>query len=220
MKSLLIEACTERSVVAVADSNVIINQKLLPYGLQNSSHLLPAIEELLTNDNIEFIICGIGPGSYTGIRMGAIAAKTLSYALKIPLVGVCTLNCFVPQQNGKFATIIDAKIGGFYVLKGTKTDQFVTYESEPIVCLLADLKRHLNEITLLVTPNKQRIAPLLQQELPDRNFVWEECFPDTHQMAFLGLEMFRKGSFSTNGDLELLYLRKTQAEIEREKKGR
>jgi tRNA threonylcarbamoyladenosine biosynthesis protein TsaB len=222
MKSLLIETCTERGVIAISDAEKILYQKQLPYGLQNSSYLLPAIEEVLKNANvllthIELITIGIGPGSYTGIRMGAIAAKTLSYALKIPLVGVCTLNCFAPKDDGKFAAIIDAKIGGFYLLKGFKNDHTVKYEFKPTLCLLNDLEAHLSPVNTLVTPNKQRIAPILQNQFPHLNFEWEESDPDVNQLLLQGQQAFEKGHFSINGSLELMYLRKTQAEIEREK---
>jgi tRNA A37 threonylcarbamoyladenosine modification protein TsaB len=61
------------------------------------------------------IAVGIGPGSYTGIRVGAALAKTLAYGWNIPLLGFCSLKAFEPLP-----VLIDARMGGFYALLDNK----------------------------------------------------------------------------------------------------
>ena len=123
MLTLLIEASTERGMIAILDKENILFHEELPFGYNNSKYLLPTIEKALHVTNLSVkqlstIAVGIGPGSYTGIRIAAATAKALSYACKIPLVGICTLEGFVPNRDGSFATIIDAKISGTYLIKG------------------------------------------------------------------------------------------------------
>lgn len=57
---------------------------------------------------------GRGPGSYTGVRQGVIAMQALAFSLNLPLKGIGSLELF-RRQKGE-AVILDARIGGFYVL--------------------------------------------------------------------------------------------------------
>ena len=87
---LLIDTATERGIVSIFDQETQLFHADLPYGLNNSKHLLPKIQEGLLSLGLEpkdlhCIACGTGPGSYTGMRVGAMTAKTLSFALEIPL---------------------------------------------------------------------------------------------------------------------------------------
>lgn len=213
MKSLIIETSTERGLVAVANDTRILSSCDLPFGLQNSTFLLPTIQKILSELNLkasdlDLIITGIGPGSYTGIRVGAITAKTFSYSCKKPLVGICTLKGFVPKAKGMFAAIIDAKIGGVYLLKGKRVGDNVEYLSEPFVCPLGELQDHIKDVKTFVTPNSQRLRGLLSELYPGLEWCWEEVAPCAQHFLDLGLTAFREGKYSTDGQLELLYLRK------------
>ena len=86
---LLIETSTERGLIAIGSKNQILFEKALPFGFNNSTHLIPTIDEALSKlqikiSDLQGIAVGIGPGSYTGIRIGAAAAKTLSFACRLP----------------------------------------------------------------------------------------------------------------------------------------
>lgn len=185
--------------------------------------MLPAIEKGLkehgvNSQNLAFIAVGIGPGSYTGIRVGAIAAKTLSYAWKLPLIGVCSLESFIPNDDCSFAAIIDAKIGGAYVMKGKKERGAVAFSGQPQVLELEKLNEFLSDVEALITPVSGPLKQKLQQMYPQATWKWEERAPDPMQMLEAAEANFKKGEYTLDGHLELLYLRKTQAEIEREKK--
>ena len=91
----------------------------------HAEQLLPAIERLVTGWAVGFeafdrIAVTIGPGSFTGIRVGVSAAKGLGLALNIPVVGVSTLAAFAASFVGKagqdvIACSIDARHGNVYV---------------------------------------------------------------------------------------------------------
>ena len=125
MPALLIETGTERGMTAIVDGEAILFHAILPLGYHNSRYLLPEIEKGLQQlnlavKNLQYIACGQGPGSYTGIRVGATVAKSLAFACKLPLIGISTLQTFVPDKEGAFAVLIDAKIGGVYMIKGSR----------------------------------------------------------------------------------------------------
>lgn len=223
MISLIIETSTEKGCVAITDKVNVIFEGNLPSGLNNSKFLLPEIEKGFQSLNISpkdlnYIVVGIGPGSYTGIRVGVMAAKTLAYALKIPLIGICTLECFVPKDEGVFASLIDAKIGGAYCLKGIKTKEAVEYITKPEVRPIANLGDFLKDVKTIVTPQSMQIRQKIENLYPESSWGWEEAGPSVLQMALLGLKKFENMEYSKDGQIEILYLRKTQAELERESK--
>lgn len=216
MKYLLIESCTERGLVAVLDDNSLIESLELPFGFQNSRYLLPAIATFLQKHEVEAVAAGVGPGSYTGIRVGTAAAKAIAYSRKLPLVGICTLKGFVPEINGRFAAVVDAKIGGIYLLKGEKRDKDVVYLSEPMLCSITSVEEWLSDVEFLCTPNATVIRPRLEKTYPENKWKWIEMAPSPKDLNKEFQNKINESPSSLDYHLDLLYLRKTQAELERE----
>jgi tRNA threonylcarbamoyl adenosine modification protein YeaZ len=222
MLSLLIESCTERGIIALFDQHKELAKVILPRGPQNAQAILPEIEKLLKNQNLNldqlsFLTVGIGPGSYTGMRIGAMAAKTLSYTLKVPLIGISTLECFVPEGEGRFGAVIDAKIGGAYYWIGEKRDDKMEWVGEPAVAELAALREKMAEVDLLITPGMHPLRDKLESGSV-KKWTWQETDPQPIPMTRSALVKFGRGEYTTDGHLTLLYLRKTQAEMERDLK--
>lgn len=225
MTILIIETSTERGIVACVKGDHQLFSVELPFGLLNSKFLLPELDRGLKSAGIVLselthVVVGIGPGSYTGIRVGVIVAKALAFALNIPLIGICTLESFLPDCEGEFAAVIDAKIGGVYLQKGSLKNGQVSTLLTRQVASLAEAAILLKETRLIVTPNAASLASKLAVHAPESHWRWLERYPSAIRMAALGLEKYHSGDYSSTGHLELLYMRKTQAEIELElKKG-
>ncbi|MBS4167959.1 tRNA (adenosine(37)-N6)-threonylcarbamoyltransferase complex dimerization subunit type 1 TsaB [Parachlamydia sp. AcF125] len=220
--SLLIETSTERGLIAIFADRRVVFQKAFPFGNSSSSHLLPAIQEGLTTlklNPVDFshIICGAGPGSYTGLRMGAISAKVLAYSLHLPLIGISSLKGWVPPKDGHFSALIDARIGGVYIQSGVQTEGKVSFEPQPKLCLLEDLAQEIEKSEVLITPNLSILQPKILQACPFLQKEWIETSPSPHALYEAALEEIQAGRVSHEGNIDLLYLRKTQAEIEKEK---
>lgn len=203
MYSLLIETSTERGVIALFKADALLLAAELPFGYQNSKFLLPMLQKLffdaeLKPTDLRFIAAGIGPGSYTGMRVGAITAKAMAYALKIPVIGVCSLDGLT--TTGSYAAVIDAKIGGVYLQKaGFGPDIYSLEQAKEFIC----------DVDALVTP----YAEALQRKLPHPK--WVERYPDALAMMQHARSKFQAGDYAIDGHLDLLYLRRTQAEIEK-----
>ncbi len=85
----------------------------------HSKTLMVEIESLLKRNDIKAsdlteIIVGEGPGSYTGVRIGVVVAKTLAYTLDIPLYKVSSLEVIASSRNGVVPVIIDARRGNVF----------------------------------------------------------------------------------------------------------
>lgn len=208
MLTLILDSCTERGMVAFVNEEDILYVAGLPFGLHNSTFLVPKIDEGLTllkkePKDIELIAVTSGPGSYTGIRVGVAAAKSLSYACKIPLVSLYSLQGFIPDREGSFAAVLDAKMAGFYTMKGKKEGKKIIYETAPEVHGLEAAKEAIRGVNMIISPNCEPI----RQKLGELPVDWIETAPDPMHLYQLSLDKFRSGNYSTDGSVEILYMR-------------
>jgi tRNA threonylcarbamoyladenosine biosynthesis protein TsaB len=219
VRQLLIETSTERGVIACVEDEKILFCEELPFGLNQSKHLIPDLaKHSIDPKKIDCLGVGIGPGSYTGIRIGVSVAQALAFAWNLPLVGVCSLNAFVPSEQGLFAAILDARIGGAYVRKGIKKAKGVEYLSVPEVCPLDNLGKLLMDVTVLVSPHIKMIKSKLDQLYPANSWNWEEVSPSVIHFSQSVSKEYLQGNWIKEGHLELMYLRETEAEREKSKR--
>jgi tRNA threonylcarbamoyladenosine biosynthesis protein TsaB len=97
---LYIETATEVCSVALSKGSEIIASVCSEKGNSHTEHLFPFIEDLLQKSScaiaeLNGVVLSAGPGSYTGLRIGASAAKGICYALNLPLIAVSTLQSIV-----------------------------------------------------------------------------------------------------------------------------
>ncbi len=211
--ALILDTSTERGVVALVAEGKLLFLAELPFGLQNSQFLLPELQRGLALTGISlpqlaYIGVGVGPGSYTGMRIGATVAKCFSLACQLPVIGVCSLHTFVPTHDTSFAALIDAKIGGVYLQRGESVASTVSYEQEPQVCPLSQAVELLRHIPYLITPNAVQLRPKMEALAPQVAWQWNESYPAPLRLAELAEEKYTRGEFSAEGQLELLYMRK------------
>jgi len=94
-------------------------------GLQHAPALLPLAERLLrdvdrTAADLDLVVCSIGPGSFTGIRIGIATALGIGHGRGIPVVGVSTLDALGRQWAawpGDVLSVIDARRGNIYAAR-------------------------------------------------------------------------------------------------------
>lgn len=221
MAVLLLETATERGVVALFnEKRELLFESHLPFGLQQSKALMPEIErgfkELgLQPSVLEGIGVGVGPGSYTGIRMGVAVAQALAFASHRRLLGICSLQAFVPAHyEGPFTAIFDAKVGGAYLLRGEMVGQEAIYVHQPEVCELGFLKDHPQMTPYLVTPYASSLQKKLQKIDLQLDVEWEEVAPSPLHL----IKLYDKIKIEEDKPLNLMYLRKTEAEREKERR--
>jgi len=114
---LHIETSTEQCSVALSDSTkLLVHKSLLEDGFKHAAKLHVFIDEVLQEANIsptelDAVAVSAGPGSFTGLRIGSVAAKGLCFALDIPLITIPTLQLLAAPhwQHSKVVALLDAR---------------------------------------------------------------------------------------------------------------
>lgn len=161
MTCLILDTSTDQCLIALANDGRIEIQEIFHHENQLSSTLLPKIQALCPSlKSLTEIAVGIGPGSYTGTRVGVAVAKSLAFGLSIPLKTFLSPLAFLPDLEGKFALVLPTRSGQFYVLKGENSDGKLTHE-EPYFTPKVDFS-----VTDLVEPNLDLLCRFLAGQTP------------------------------------------------------
>ncbi len=214
MNFLFIDTSTDRGIIGYGNQCAVQFFKELPFGTTQSRFLIPYLSEQLRNfSGIEAIGVGVGPGSYTGIRLGVSVAQALAYAWKLPLVGISSLEGFIPsEQKGEYAAILDARIGGVYLQIGNYGDDTAA-KTIPRAVPLAEAIYDLENIPLLVTPQAKSLKDKFKEHFPNHQWKWEERSPSIEECLTIVEKNYKEGKKVFPPEkLSLLYLRKTEAE--------
>nr|WP_309101637.1 tRNA (adenosine(37)-N6)-threonylcarbamoyltransferase complex dimerization subunit type 1 TsaB [Fredinandcohnia onubensis] len=201
MKVLAIDTSNYVLGVAIVDEEKVIGEVITNLPKNHSVRVMPTIEQLMKECGIkpkelERIVVAMGPGSYTGVRIGVTIAKTLAWSLQIPLVGVSSLEVVAANGrnfNGFISPLFDARRGqvytGLYQYEGNR----LTCVEEDKIILLADwlevLKKRETPVLFIgndLVIHKEQIETDLEQ------FAYVAPYTDWNprpsELAVLGME--------------------------------
>lgn len=113
---LAFDSATDAVTVALHDGTEVVAERTLEDRLRHGELLAPTIAQVLTDASVQpaeltCIAVGVGPGPYTGLRIGIVTATTMASALGIGVVGVCTLDIVASAVDveGEFLVATDAR---------------------------------------------------------------------------------------------------------------
>ena len=122
MKILGIDTSSSSLSVAVMDDDLLKGEFTLNHKLTHSEQMMPLLDSLLSQlelkmSDIDLIGVSVGPGSFTGIRIGVAAANAMAMAIDIPVVGISSLEAMAYTAGETAYTIVstfDAQRDRFY----------------------------------------------------------------------------------------------------------
>ena len=231
MKILGIDTSTKFcNLGLIEDEDILIECTINGLKKKHSSILVPAIKNLLKTvdlkiEEINGIAVSIGPGSFTGLRIGLSVAKGLCYARSLPLLGIPTLDAMAfpfkeipylicPVLESKKDEIYDVVFRG-----GVSLHKVMDYKCEDIQSLLFRLSP-LKEKIIFSGDGIKKYRDIIKEKIgKDALFIDSQLnLPVATSIAFLGLNKLKKGEKDNISTLSPFYLRKSEAEIIWEKK--
>lgn len=228
MRILALETATTQIGVALVNEGGVIAEQVYPPGEPPSLRLLEGVDKVcrqgaLQLQDLDGLAVSIGPGSFTGLRVGIATAQGLAFALGVPIAPVPTLEALawsLPQASGFLCPILDAKQGQVYTaLYRSGPDRQLETLLEERVITPRDLAALIRGPVTFLGEGAERYGPLLRQMLPHAEFAHSAArYPSAAQVGILGLALLARGEGVQPEALRPRYLRRAEAEVQWEKR--
>lgn len=217
-KLLLIETSGTVGRVGLGLGETLLAEAVLENSRQHTRDLIPNCQQLCEAQrwkpvDLDAIVVSIGPGSYTGLRVGIMTAKALAYALNKPLIAVPTFDviawqCFQAQPHlTAIQVVADGQQDRVYVQQFAKD---MTTLSPLNIFTGEQWRASLIAGTTITGPGlrqQQQKLPLSVQLLDET--IWDPTLPS---LLMLGHRHLLEKKFADSFSLEPLYLRASSAE--------
>ena len=224
MKILAIETATVAGSVAVVDDNKgLIGEIKVDVKIAHSERLMSSVEWLLrasciSIEEIDALAVSIGPGSFTGLRIGLSTAKGLSYATNKPIVPVPTIDAFaasLPFCSHLICPMLDARknevYAGLYKWEGTLFRKLLPATAINPGELLEQIRGPVVLMGDATVTYKQHITHILKT-----NAIFappSKMSPSASTVAEMAIEKINQGIITDPISLTPFYIRKSEAEI-------
>lgn len=188
----------------------------------HAERLLPSIQSLLKTigakaDDIDSFALTIGPGSFTGLRIGLSTIKGLAWSLKKPVVGVSTLQALamnVPYSDMQICPVLDARKKEVYA-------GIYRFQDSECLCIMPDaaispttLIEQIQEPTIFTGDGiqvfKSQISSLKSQIVFAPSHLWPI---KASNIGLLAWKRFKSGNMDKPENIRLNYLRPSEAEL-------
>ncbi|MDE9367187.1 tRNA (adenosine(37)-N6)-threonylcarbamoyltransferase complex dimerization subunit type 1 TsaB [Luteipulveratus sp. YIM 133132] len=168
---LAIDTATQAVTVAVHDGATVVAEQAHTDTRRHTELLAPTIRDVLREAglrprDLSAVAVGVGPGPFTGLRVGIVTARTMGLALGVPVHGVCSLDAlahatFAAGHTRRFLVATDARRKEVYWAAYDVTDEGVRRTDGPDVARPAELPGHLRGL-----PTAGRGTELYPEALP------------------------------------------------------
>lgn len=223
MKILAIDTSSPICSVAILEDNNLIEEINLDDGRTHSENLMPLIDSVLKRNSldikdIEMLSCCVGPGSFTGIRIGVATSKAFSDSLNIPCIGVSSLEILAYNiknnlKNEDFVcSILDCKNDNcyyaIYQLKNGTLKEIIAPKADSIENFKNIVPNFEDKNITFVGDGIDIYKEYLSSLFKNAIFSKENIL-NSYSLGICGLEKFNNKQFC---DVLPLYLKKPQAQ--------
>lgn len=218
MRVLAVDTSTMAGGVALVDGDRVVGESLLDVRTTHSERLMMAVDRALGDagwpaSSLDGLAVAIGPGSFTGLRIGLATVKGLALALARPIAAVPTLDAMaaqLPWSARPVCPVLTARRDEVYASLYRWDGRGMRQEWDYLALSPAALAERLTEPVLGVGDGVAAVAsPWMTAVRPARRG------PMAAVVAWLGAERLRLGDAAGAADLVPLYLRPSEAELRR-----
>ena len=204
------------SIALMTMQGVVIAEYMVTPKRNTFTGFIPAIDQLMDTsgseiENLKFVAVAVGPGSFTGLRVGLAAAKGIAYSMKIPLIGVSGIDALASSipytEKPVCAMIASRRNEAFYAFFRRSGDEFVR-ESEDKSIAIRDIGSLVKYPAVVVGNDFEKQKALIEESgnpniIPARQDHW--CLRAS-SIGMLGLDRFHDGSFDDVWDIVPSYM--------------
>jgi len=229
MLILGIETSTPQASVAIGSEQGVVASALVARGASYNEFLLPAIRFCLEQSglgyrNIGGVAVSLGPGLFTGMRVGVATAKALAQALSVPIVGMASLDLVayeVRYTPKTICAVLDARrnqvFHAFYRSSPGGIQRMSDYRVEAPEKLAVGLQSRPEEV-LLVGNGALLYGDIFEDAGPIVEIgTMAHAFPTARALLELSLPRMFREDFDSLYDLKPLYLRRSARRIDWER---
>ena len=210
--------------MGLIDDGEVLSDTLLHIPVTHSERLLGAIEFVLREarcsiDDVDGWALSLGPGSFTGLRIGVSTVKGLAFATGKPVAGVATLDVLASQVSPTsylICPILDARKKEVYsAFYRYKDRSFLERQTDDQALRPEDLARKITEQTILIGDGVRTYKDFLLRSLPSLAIFPAAPlhFPHGSVVATLGFELLKKGEHLNVSTFSPIYIRSSEAEV-------
>ncbi len=231
MKILAIDTSSKICSVAILEDTDIIIEKNIDNGTTHSQKLMPMVQEILkecslTLTDFDLFACSVGPGSFTGVRIGVSTVKAFCDVTNVPVTPVSsleglaynTLSSNFFDDTNIICSLIDAKNDNVYcgIFRRENNNTFTQLEdlcAKNINDVLDILEKYSSSSILFVGDGAICHKYLILQKFSKTTFIERELNAQTAtNIGRAAFYKYNKGIYGDSNLLSPLYLRKSQAE--------
>lgn len=208
MKILAISTSSSNASVSLLENDKLIKELNISDQKTHSEKLMPLIQELFTStgytlSNVDLIACDIGPGSFTGIRIGVATVKAMAEVKNIRIAEVSSLEglAYNVTDADYICSILDARNNQVYAAIFDKSHNLISnYFADDLNNLLDVFKKYDNLVFV------GDGVKLLNNSNKFDNTIYSK------NIGLAGYKKYLEGSLVNADNLSVMYLRPSQAE--------
>lgn len=220
MNILAIDCAVSRLCIALKYEDKLISE-ILDIGMKQSEMLVPTIDEIMNKmgckaENLDATALTIGPGSFTGLRLGISALKAIELAFGIPVYGISSLDCYsYPFKNSSLPVLscIDANKDKFYASISQK-GQFILKEGDWDIEKIVEESKKLDRI-IITGPDAEKLKAIISEQAPETELITihNAKFDTAEVLINITEEMIEQKKEPLKDFDGPVYLRASEAEI-------
>jgi tRNA threonylcarbamoyladenosine biosynthesis protein TsaB len=226
MLILAIDTSSKSASIALLRDDDILSEVFLNLDVNHSVVLLPALHHLLRlsrieQNEIDLFACTIGPGSFTGLRVGASTIKGLALATGKPIAGVSSLEALAFNIAGReipVCPMLDARKGQVYtaLYRTGRNYTLETMEAERVTDVRGFLQC-IDEEVIFVGDGSVKYAGLIMEMLPGKCYFASGCHQHVRAavVGVMGKKKYLEGDVLDSVTFAPVYIRASDAEMKR-----
>ncbi len=237
MKVLAIDTSSNICSTAIVEDGKVICEMHNESEKEHSQTLMPMIKKMMDSnetklEDIDLLACGVGPGSFTGIRIGIATIKAFSDAKNIPMVGIESLEALAysalikkGKKDCKILSMIDARNENVYFAVYRFYKGVLSIYKNPEVRNITDTLNYidlLKPLYIVGDTNQSKIEPLIKaisskehaegKETFKHEYIREDLPTMAEAIGIAANEKYKLGTITDSSSVSPMYLRKPQAE--------